>query len=142
MTSYSAVPHIQLNRNGSITLEVELYGFETGTPVEIFGQASQTNGAVAPFHKVKLMPDHKDEESASVTLDQIPAIKLDKSKPFDETRPITVVARAAVAWITILKFKSPEDFGSEAIPLMGSGEFQARFEGGEDDVYPAVSPDA
>src|SRR5215471_1123343 len=115
--SYSEVPRIQLNRDGTITLEVEVYGFETGRPVEIFGQASQTNGAVAPFYKVKAMPDHKDEESAFITLDRIPAIT---SKEFDEGLPITVVARAADAWITIL---GPGQFEIRSTPL-GSGDFQ------------------
>src|SRR5215470_8942162 len=124
MTSYSAVPSIQLNKDGSITLEVEVYGFEEGKAVEIFGQASQTNGAVAPFYKVVTMPKPDEaEKSATITLDQIPRIT---GKPFDVGRHITVVARAAEAWVTIL---SHRQFAS-AETSIGSGEFQARWEGG------------
>jgi hypothetical protein len=141
MSSYSAVPRIQLNRDGTITLEVSVYGFETGNLVEIFGQASQTNGAVAPFYKVMKMPVHKDEESASITLDRIPIItpntsnRSNTSDTFEEELPITVVARAADAWITIL---GPGKFRSEAIPPIDPDKSQAVW--GETGYGPAVSP--
>ena len=35
---------------------VNVYGFEKGTLVEISGQATQANGAVATFYSVQAMP--------------------------------------------------------------------------------------
>jgi hypothetical protein len=135
--SHSAVPRIQLNKGNTITLQVSVYGFETGKPVEIFGEASQINGVVAPFYRVEPMPEPDEgEETATITLDQIPIIASGKSDTFDTTLPITVVARAAEAWITILnlgKFQS-------AATSIGSGEFEAGWEEDEDTVGPAVSP--
>ena len=60
---YSQVPRIQLNNDGTISLEVNVSGFEEGTPVEISGQATQENGAVAAFSSVLKMPEHKDDEA-------------------------------------------------------------------------------
>jgi|SRR5215471_712735 len=136
MSSYSAVPNIQLNQGATITLEISVYGFDEGDPVEIFGAVSQINGAVAPFYAVKPMPYHEQGKSATITLDRIPIIKPDTPDTpdtFDATLPITVVARAADAWVTIL---TP---GVQPLAI-GTGEFQAGWN--QSKVSSAVSPDA
>jgi hypothetical protein len=122
MGGLSQVPRIQLNKDDTISLEVSVYGFEKDTPVEISGQATQENGAVAAFFSVLTMPEVKDEESVLVTLDSVPVLS---PKKFAAGFPITVVARAAEAWITTLvEIESPENLQSLAIPL-GSGTRQA-----------------
>ena len=46
----SQVPSIHLNQDGTISIQVNVYDFDAGTPVEISGQATQENGAVASFY--------------------------------------------------------------------------------------------
>jgi len=99
MGGLSQVPRIQLNKDGTISLEVSVYGFEKDTPVEISGQATQENGAVAAFFSVLAMPEVKDEESVTVTLNSVPVLS---PKKFASGFPVTVVARASEAWITTL----------------------------------------
>lgn len=53
---YSQVPRIELNQDGTINLLVNVSGFDPGTPIEISGQATQDNGAVATFYSVQKMP--------------------------------------------------------------------------------------
>jgi hypothetical protein len=132
--SNSEVPKIQLNQNGTISLEVNVYGFDEGTPIEIFGQATQANGSVAAFYSVQKIPAHSGE-SAVITLESIPTVPPDT---FVEELPITVVARATEAWITTLEaVKSPGISPSTAI-LVGSGTFKAAW---KSNYYgPAVSP--
>ena len=92
---YGKVPKIQL-KNDTITLEVELDGFDEGTPVEISGQATQDNGAVATFYSVQEMPATSGGE-ATVTVES--AVE---PNTFDADSPVTVVARAAAVWINTL----------------------------------------
>jgi hypothetical protein len=118
MGGLSQVPTIQLNKDGTISLEVSVYGFEKDTPVEISGQATQENGAVAAFFSVLTMPEVKAEESVTVTLDSVPVLSPEK---FAAGFPVTVVARAAEAWITTLvEIENPENPQGLAISL-GSG---------------------
>ena len=123
MSSLSAVPKVQLNKDGTISLEVSVYGFEEDTPIEIFGQATQENGAIAAFYSAQPMPAHKEDESATITLD---SIKVFSQKKFAVGFPITVVARAAVAWITTLVDNmETDDPRAEPIPAVGTGTFKA-----------------
>ena len=62
----SQVPRIQLNDDGSLSLLVNVYGFDKGTQVEISGEATQANGAVAVFYSTLEMPEHEDDESVPV----------------------------------------------------------------------------
>ena len=97
--SNSQVPKIVLNHDDTISLKIDVYGFETGDPVEISGQATQANGAIATFYSIQAMPRHDDGESAAIWVTSIPAVP---PKKFDTEFPITVVARAAEAWVTML----------------------------------------
>ena len=119
---YSQVPRIQLNNDGTISLEVNISGFEEGTPVEISGQATQENGAVTAFSSVLKMPEHKDDEDVLVTLDSVP---VSAPKKFVAGFPITVVVRAAETWITTLV--GDEDPGTSQHPVasVGSGALKA-----------------
>jgi Animal haem peroxidase len=96
----SEVPTVQLNTDGTISLVVDVYGFDEGTPIEISGQATQENGAVASFYSFLEMPKHESGKSAPVTLHDIPISS--PQKKFVAGFSITVVARAAEAWITTL----------------------------------------
>lgn len=122
MGGLSQVPRIQLNKDDTISLEVSVYGFEKDTPVEISGQATQENGAIATFFSVLTMPEVKEKESVLVTLNSVPVLSSNK---FAAGFPITVVARAAEAWITTLvEIEDPDKFPELAIPL-GSGRRKA-----------------
>jgi hypothetical protein len=130
----SEVPKVQLNKDGTISLEVSVYGFDKGTPVEIFGQATQPNGSVAAFYSVREIPDDSGE-IATITLESIQTIP---PNTFVEEQPITVVVRATEAWITTLEpVKSPGISPSMAIRV-GAGKFRAAW---KSNYYnPAVSP--
>ena len=128
---YGRVPKIELNKDGTITLTINVGGFEVGSYVEISGYATQTNGATAPFYRVWEMPEH-DGEITTLTLESIPTIP---PNAFAEGFPITVVARAADAWIATLdKAKGSENYS------ISSGPTTARWN--ETNYSPAVLPTA
>src|ERR1700730_11676982 len=83
----SEVPRVELNQDGTINLEITVYGFESGTPIEISGSATQDNGAVATFYSVEQMP-----ESGPVFVKRLSAVP---PRNFEEGFSITVVARGA-----------------------------------------------
>jgi len=91
----SEVPTVELNHDGTINLVVNLTGFAAGAPVEISGQVTQENGAVATFYTVQEMPP-----SGIVNLPNLPVVP---NKDFDPDFPITVVARASEVWISTLQ---------------------------------------
>jgi hypothetical protein len=99
---YGKVPRITLNKDHSITLYVTIFDFEEDTPVEISGQATQANGAVASFYRVLQMPD-SDANGATL---EIPSVTAVPPNNFAAGFPITVVARATAAWITTLEADS------------------------------------
>src|SRR6185437_1158722 len=92
---YSAVSKITLDQSGKITLHVTVPDWEEGLPIEISGQATQENGAVATFYSVQEMP-------ASGLL-QVSDVTAAPPNEFEAGFPITVVARASEAWITMLR---------------------------------------
>lgn len=101
----SQVPKIILNPDDTISLMVNVSGFAAGTPVEISGQATQANGAVATFYTVQTMPEHDDGEDAAIWVE---SIVVAQPKKFDAGFPVTVIARAAEAWITTLEAVQPD----------------------------------
>lgn len=120
--SYSAVPSITLNDDGTITLEVHVKGFNPDTPVEISGQATQINGAVATFYSVQKMPAY-GSQGGLLRVENVPAANGTK---FAAGFPITVVARAAEAWITTL------------VDARGSGSSQANGDAGDSRTHPVA----
>ena len=100
---HSEVPRIELNKDGTITLYIQVPNFDVGTPIEISGQATQTNGTVATFSDVQKMP-HLPSSQVVVLEVKSQAISPNKFVP---GFPITVVARAAEAWITTLEPENP-----------------------------------
>jgi hypothetical protein len=101
---HSEVPRIELNKNGTITLYVDVPNFDEGTPIEISGQATQANGAVATFYSVQIMPRHGTQDKPLA----VRSVRAVPPNQFAEGFPITVVARAAEAWITTLEFQAPD----------------------------------
>jgi hypothetical protein len=54
---HTQVRKIQLKEDGSISLTIEVFGFDEGTIVEISGHATQANVAIATFYVVQdLLP--------------------------------------------------------------------------------------
>jgi len=96
--SNSQVPRVELNPDGSISIQVSVYGFDEGTPVELSGQATQANGAVATFYQVQATPPH-DGETVDLWVSSVAPVPPNK---FDAGFDITVVVRATEAWITTL----------------------------------------
>jgi hypothetical protein len=90
----SEVSRIELNQDGTFNLVVIVSGFDAGDPIEISGQLTQTDGAVASFNRVQPMP-----ESGPVFVEGVAAVP---GNDFDPRFPVTVVARAAQVWITTL----------------------------------------
>jgi hypothetical protein len=92
---YGKVSKVQIT-NDTITLSVDLEGFDVGMPVEISGTATQDNGAVATFYDVKEMP---------ATSGGIATVMVESAVTSDKFEPeviVTAVARAAAVWINTL----------------------------------------
>jgi hypothetical protein len=108
---YSEVPRIELNQDGTVTFFVNIGGFRLGTPVEISGYASQTNGATATFRWVEPMPpEYAPGQGAIVVVKSVPVIQ----GTFTAADPIMVVAKAADVWSTTLN----QDTGNQLAPAI------------------------
>jgi hypothetical protein len=96
---HSQVPEIDLNDDGSVSLTVEVFGFEPGTIVEISGHATQDNGAIATFYDVQQLPPPDSPDSGSIL-----TMIAEPSAEFVAGDVITVAgqARAVKIWGTIL----------------------------------------
>jgi hypothetical protein len=94
----SEVPRIELNGDGTVTLYVRVGGFDAGTPVEISGHATQTNGAMATFRNIQIMPANSGQ-GAILVIPNVPVIGQNRFAAGD---PIIAVARAADIWLTKL----------------------------------------
>jgi hypothetical protein len=106
----SAVRQVTLNKDDTITLSVEVYNFDEDSLIEISGQATQANGAVATFYSIQPVPADSGEEPTLIVETAVPPNK------FVAGFPITVVARAAEVWITTLE---PE-MDPGVLPKLGS----------------------
>ena len=95
---HSAVSRIELNQNNTINIMISIDGFDKGTPIELYGQVIQDNGAVGTFYSVQEFPVELGQ-SATLT---VPSISAAEPKVFVAQFPVTVVARAAEVWITEL----------------------------------------
>src|SRR5262249_38233296 len=96
---HTQVSEIDVNDDGSVSLIVEVFGFDPGTIVEISGHATQGNGAIATFYDVqKLLPPGRPGSGSIVTMTAEP------SAEFVAGYVITVAgqARAVKIWGTIL----------------------------------------
>ena len=137
--SLSEVPRIELNGDGTVTLYVKVGGFDAGTPVEISGHATQTNGAMATFRDVQLMPVNSGQ-GAILVVRNVPVIGADGFKAGD---PIIAVAQAADVWLT----KLDSDTGTkvlsqeimEAKQLSGQTNIQAAWNSDEKTYHSAFS---
>jgi Animal haem peroxidase len=104
--SNSQVPRVVLNQDNTISVEVNVSGFNPGDPVEISGQATQANGAIASFYSVQPMPQPANENSAPIWVKSIPVVG---ATAFEPESPVTVVARASEVWYTTLAMElNPE----------------------------------
>jgi hypothetical protein len=102
MSSHTAVLEIDLKDTGSVSLTVEVIGFEPGTKVEISGHATQDNGVIATFYDVQELPPPEipgNPDSGSIL-----TITADPAAEFVAGEVITVAgqARAVKIWGTIL----------------------------------------
>jgi hypothetical protein len=87
---------IELQANGTLTLNVRVSGFAPSVPVEISGYVSQSNGAVATFYDVQNMPNAPGDAEMDVLNVQT------ASEAFHPDLPFTVITRAADVWISKL----------------------------------------
>ena len=95
---HTQVPEIDLRDDGSISLTVEVFGFDVGTIVEVSGHATQANGAIATFYTVQELPPRQSPHGSLVTATAIP------EATFVEGDSITVAGQARVVrnWGTVL----------------------------------------
>lgn len=118
------VNNIRLNEDNTISLDVSVDGFEEGSPIEISGDVTQANGAVATFYSVQTVPSPNDNKESIVTVD---SVRVSSENSFEATDSITVVARAAEVWITTLDedgdFKSRASSGVQAAWKMKSFDY-------------------
>jgi hypothetical protein len=91
----SQVPTILLNQDGTIDIQVAIYDFDGGTPVEITGQATQESGAIASFYSVQAVPAHADGTSALMEVKSVPVVA---PYSFDPHDPVTITVKVALAW--------------------------------------------
>ena len=104
--SNSQVPRVVLNQDNTISIEVNVSGFNPGDPVEISGQATQANGAIASFYSVQPMPQPPNGNSAPIWVKSIPVVGETEFQPGSS---VTVVARASEVWYTTLAMElNPE----------------------------------
>ena len=96
---HTQVSEIDLNDDGSVSLIVEVFGFDPGTTVEISGHATQDNGAIATFYDVQKLPFPDSPDSGSIL-----TMTAEPSAEFVAGDVITVAgqARAVKIWGTIL----------------------------------------
>jgi Animal haem peroxidase len=136
---FSEVPRIELSQDGTVTFFVNVGGFRVGTPVEISGYATQTNGAIATFQDVQLMPSADPVEGVILVVSGVPVI----GSTFTADEPITVVARAADAWITTLDLDTGEKKLSTAIKearaRSGQVNIRAAWRSDEDNYHSVYS---
>lgn len=97
----SEVTRVELNTDNTINLVVNVAGFAAGTPVELSGQVTQENGAVATFYSVEQMPPSGEIHLPSLTV--VP----NQNRKFDPGFAVTVVARASEVWISTLQGIGP-----------------------------------
>jgi hypothetical protein len=96
---YSAVSRVELNDDSSITLAIDISGFDEEAYIEISGQAIQDDEAIATFYSVQeLQPD--ENKNATLIVKSISAVP---PNDFVKGFPITMIARAADVWITKLE---------------------------------------
>jgi hypothetical protein len=118
------VNNIRLNQDNTISLDVSVDGFDVGSPIEISGDVTQANGAVATFYNVKTVPSPDSQGLMVVTVD---SVRVSSAKSFVAADPITVVARAAEVWITTLgqdgQFDSRASSGVQAAWKMKSFDY-------------------
>ena len=112
---FSEVPRIELDQDGTVTFFVNIGGFRVGTPVEISGSATQTNGATATFRDVLPMPEGDPVAGVIVVVKGVPVIG-----EFTEQDPIMVVAQAADAWV----IKLDQDAGDKLSPAIMQAKAQ------------------
>ena len=74
--SLSQVSEIELRDDGSIALTIEVFGFEAGTPVEISGNATQANGAIATFYDIQNLPPASPGGGSFLTVIAIPSTEI------------------------------------------------------------------
>ena len=129
----SEVPRVELNHDGTINLEIDTYGFDPGTPIEIYGHVTQDNGAVATFYHVQEMP--KNGPLLVTKLSVVPAAK-PAANNFVPGLPITVVVRASQVWITVLR--EDKDPGARVSHVDGE-ELRSAWTADDDDAHWAVS---
>ena len=100
----SYVSRAELESN-KIVLTVHVSDFQPGEAVEISGQATQDNAAFAPFYEIKNIPGTNTGAAAHPngnSLLTVTAAPVDAEK-FEAGKDITVVARVAKVWVTVLR---------------------------------------
>jgi hypothetical protein len=105
----SYVPKAEL-KDDKILLTVQVGDFQPGEAVEISGQATQNNGALATFYDIQNAPAINNSgdtaaqpySASSLTVEAHPVDATLFEAGFEAGEPVTVVARVAKVWVTVL----------------------------------------
>ena len=103
---YSYVTKAELENN-NIVLTVQVDDFTAGEAVEISGQATQNDAALATFYAIQKVPGPDSSEHSYLTVTADPG-----DTKFEADQPVTVVARVAKVWVTVL-IKDPDNLDAE-----------------------------
>jgi hypothetical protein len=87
--------------DGAIALTIQLSRFSPGTPVEISGYVTQASGTFANFYQLSQVPPPDSPESPANLIVSLPPT------PLVADQDITVIARVAEVWTTVLKREAP-----------------------------------
>jgi hypothetical protein len=125
---HSAVTQITFQDGGTITLQITVPNWQAGLPIEISGQATQTqekNGvvtvAVATFYTVKEMT-----ASGVIEVSDVVAVLPNR---FEAGSPITVVARASEAWVSTLQMDTTVTPGSDPTYALSKANWAVAWKG-------------
>jgi hypothetical protein len=93
---HSKITKIEIRGDGTLVLDVEIFGFEAGELIEISGSATQVNGAIATFYELQDLPAPGPGGGSVMIATAVP------ETAFAAADVITVVGRATKIWGTVL----------------------------------------
>ena len=115
------VPQVHLNDDDSVTLVIQLVGFDSGSWADISGYITQGDGVFAPFSAIQAVPDPDPVNGASSVTVNVPKMGLVPGKD------VNVITRATEVqlWPTALATSQAAP-GHQASWVAKSGTYTPR----------------
>lgn len=111
-------------KNNQVVLTIKIDDLPPGEPLEISGQATQNDGALAVFYDLQPVPEPTPDGTIYMYVKAVP------SQSFKKGHAVTVVLRAARVWTTVLGAPQPE--GGSSQPVAASVVSQTQDDPAED----------